>query len=173
MRRRANECCSIDCFLLGLCLEFTFASQRQHTVGTQSILLIINFSQSYLEYYEIDGRFDISASLTLTCASFHMSAAEAQRLLQNVEDCLNEVYSRLEQQKNSRYVTRFPEKNLLTHKCTNAFDKWRRSHQEWMAKTCHEAPDSESCRALQQLLTEKVLDLLSSTLSRSISDPIG
>ena len=43
--------------------------------------------------------------------------AETVKLLEDLNVCLNEVHSRLDSQKDSRYVTRFSEKNQLTHRC--------------------------------------------------------
>lgn len=45
---------------------------------------------------------------------------QAKAALKGVEDCLNEVHSRLlDKRESSPFVTRFPEKSLLTHKCMN------------------------------------------------------
>lgn len=47
------------------------------------------------------------------------SKAEAVASLERLEQCINEVHSRLDAQQNSRFVTRFTEKNFLTHRCMN------------------------------------------------------
>jgi len=47
--------------------------------------------------------------------------AEAVEYLEQLDHCINDVQSRLDGQKNSKYVTRFVEKNLLTHKCMNLY----------------------------------------------------
>lgn len=38
-------------------------------------------------------------------------------LLKDLQECLNNVASRLESKKDVPHVERFPEKNLLTHDC--------------------------------------------------------
>jgi len=95
------------------------------------------------------------------------SGAQIQAVgsLREVEDCLNEVHSRLDQQAESKYVTRFSEKNMLTHRCMNAFDRWRRAHQAWTKETCHASKDADACRQLQLLFDEKEITIRKSLVA--------
>eukprot|EP01126_Amoeba_proteus_P039903 TRINITY_DN422_c0_g2_i1.p1 TRINITY_DN422_c0_g2~~TRINITY_DN422_c0_g2_i1.p1 ORF type:complete len:140 (-),score=15.15 TRINITY_DN422_c0_g2_i1:120-539(-) len=75
--------------------------------------------------------------------------------LQSVEECLNTVMLRLESKRNSPHVERFPEKNTLTHDCTEFYDLWRRTHGEWVTEVCRKSRNLEKCSDLEAQFKSK------------------
>lgn len=88
-------------------------------------------------------------------------------LLIDLQECLNNVASRLESKKDVPHVERFPEKNLLTHDCIGLllsciltqeglYDKWYKAQTNWVYHTCHgSSVDGSKCNLVRDKFIEK------------------
>jgi len=81
-------------------------------------------------------------------------SVEIEELFFEIESCLDAVNKSLTEKTDSRMVTRWPEKNLLTYKCMNKYDKWRRFIGARLGQTCTNLSDAR-CQQLRSEFSQR------------------
>jgi len=74
------------------------------------------------------------------------------KLYQDLQECLSNVNDRLTAQRDSKYVTRYTEKNFLTYKCMSNYYNWRSHNSDVVTKACSTA--NSQCHILKDSFTK-------------------